>query len=47
MDPPKKKMRLTTIYDVDINEEEQTSRDGKKNKRAVRLVAMREWDRHN
>ena len=44
---PKKKMRLTTIYDVDINEEEQTSRDGKKNKRAVRLVAMREWDRHN
>jgi len=44
---PRKKARKTTIYDVDISEEQQTSRDGTNNKRAVRLVAMRAWDRHN
>ena len=33
--------------DVDLKLEQQTSREWHKTQRAVRLVAMREWNRHN
>ena len=33
----------STIYDVDFNSEQQTSREGFKTQRSIRLVAMREW----
>jgi hypothetical protein len=36
-----------TKYDVDLSLEQQTSREWQGTQRAVRLVAMREWQRHN
>ena len=37
----------STIYDVDFNSEQQTSREGFKTQRSIRLVAMREWGRND
>ena len=44
---PKTKKWKKTIYDVDLSLEQQTSREWHKTQRVVRLVAMREWNRHN
>jgi hypothetical protein len=44
---PSNRAWKSTIYDVDFNSEQQTSREGFKTQRSIRLVAMREWGRND